>query len=186
MNICIIGAGWFGCHIARKLIEDGHEVKIFEKEKNIFSNASGNNQNRLHLGFHYPRSKKTIEFSKKGFSKFKKEYGFLTKKVKNNIYSISKSKNTKINYDKYSETLKKFNLGFKSLVKKNVVKNFKNLDGSILCKEELILVSKSIEYFKKKLKSKIVYNFQVNKIKKKYNKFIINNQNFDYLINCTG
>ena len=36
MNICIIGAGWFGCHIACKLIEDGHKVKIFEKESTIF------------------------------------------------------------------------------------------------------------------------------------------------------
>ena len=33
MKICVIGAGWFGCHIATKLIDEGHSVKIFEKNK---------------------------------------------------------------------------------------------------------------------------------------------------------
>ena len=82
MKICIIGAGWFGCHIAHELIKEGHDIKVFEKEKKIFLNASGNNQNRLHQGFHYPRSEKTIKISKEGFIQFKKEYGFLTKKNK--------------------------------------------------------------------------------------------------------
>ena len=68
MKICVIGAGWFGCHIATKLIDEGHSVKIFEKNKKIFSNASGNNQNRLHQGFHYPRSRKTINLSRKVLS----------------------------------------------------------------------------------------------------------------------
>ncbi len=187
MNICVIGAGWFGCHIACKLIEEGHEVKIFEKEKRIFFNASGNNQNRLHLGFHYPRSKKTIEFSKKGFLKFKKEYGFLTKKFNNNIYSISQSNDTKISFERYLKVFKNFNLKFKKLNNKNnTLKKFKNLGGSISCDEELLLVSKSITYFKKKLASKIIYNFEVKDLKKNKNKFKINNENFDCLINCTG
>lgn len=187
MNICIIGAGWFGCHIACKLIEDGHKVKIFEKESAIFFNASGNNQNRLHLGFHYPRSKKTQVFSKKGFLKFKKEYGFLTKKFDNNIYSISKSKNTKMNFDRYLRVFKNLNLKFKKIDNKNdFLKKFKNLEGSISCDEELILVSKSINYFKNKLKSNIIYNFEVTNFNKNKNKFIIKNETFDYLINCTG
>ena len=60
-KIAIIGAGWFGCYIGYDLIKSGYEVKIFEKEKEIFSGASGYNQNRLHLGFHYPRSYRTIQ-----------------------------------------------------------------------------------------------------------------------------
>ena len=64
-KIAIIGAGWFGCYIGYELIKSGYDIKIFEKEKNIFLGASGFNQNRLHLGFHYPRSYKTISESKK-------------------------------------------------------------------------------------------------------------------------
>ena len=43
------------------------------KKKDIFNGASGYNQNRLHLGFHYPRSKKTRIQSKVGFYKFIKK-----------------------------------------------------------------------------------------------------------------
>ena len=187
MNICIIGAGWFGCHIALNLIKDGHNVKIFEKNSNIFSNASGNNQNRLHQGFHYPRSKKTIEFSKKGFLKFKKEYGFLTKKVKYNIYSISKSEKSKMNFEDYCLKMKKSKLKFKILnYNSSILKKLSNLEGSILCSEELISISKSINFFKKKLKSKIKFNFNIDNIIKHKNKFIVNNQEYDYIINCTG
>ena len=58
-KIAIIGAGWFGCHIGSELKKKNLEISIFEKEDDIFKNGSGNNTNRLHLGFHYPRSKKT-------------------------------------------------------------------------------------------------------------------------------
>ncbi len=187
MKICVIGAGWFGCHIAKKLIDDGFDVKIFEKENDIFKNASGNNQNRLHQGFHYPRSNKTIQISKEGFNRFKREYSFLTKKIKNNIYSISSSKKTKLNFESYCKILKKFNLNFKKLDKKNfIIKDFINLEGSIKCNEELILISKAANYFRSKLKSKINYNFRVEDLKKYRNKFKINNQKFDCIINCTG
>jgi L-2-hydroxyglutarate oxidase LhgO len=55
-KIAVIGAGWFGCHIAYQLIKKNYSVKIYEERNDIFCGASGNNQNRLHLGFHYPRS----------------------------------------------------------------------------------------------------------------------------------
>ena len=187
MNICVIGAGWFGCHIALNLIKDGYKVKVFEKDSDIFSNASGKNQNRLHQGFHYPRSKKTIALSKKGFFKFKKEYGFLTNKISNNIYSIAKSEKSKINFTKYYNIIKGSKLRFSVLNLNNpILKKLSNLEGSILCNEELISISKSINYFKKKLKSKIKFNFNVNNILRYKNKFIINDEKFDYIINCTG
>ena len=121
MKICIIGAGWFGCYLGLKLQENNHKVKVFEKKNDIFLNSSGNNQNRLHLGFHYPRSHKTIDISKNGFKKFKKEFSFLTKKIKDNIYSISSSKNSKINFDKYCSLLKNSNLKFKKISQKVIL-----------------------------------------------------------------
>ena len=50
IKIAIIGAGWFGCHIGYKLKKKNFNIQIFEKGKDIFENASGNNTNRLHLG----------------------------------------------------------------------------------------------------------------------------------------
>ena len=83
MRIAIIGAGWFGCHIGSELLNDGHKIKVFEKQKDIFLGASGNNQNRLHLGYHYPRSYVTREQSRNCFDKFKKFYPqLINKKIK--------------------------------------------------------------------------------------------------------
>ena len=67
-KIAIIGAGWFGCHIAHQIKKklNKFDIKLYEKEKDIFLGASSNNQNRLHLGFHYPRSKQTRLQSKNG------------------------------------------------------------------------------------------------------------------------
>ena len=187
MKICVIGAGWFGCHIATKLIDEGHSVKIFEKNKKIFSNASGNNQNRLHQGFHYPRSRKTINLSRKGFILFKKEYPFFTKKVKNNIYAISNSKKIKLNFKKYCKNLKKNKLKFKILKNKNsLTKNFKNLEGSIKCDEEIILISRAIKFFEKKLKAFLFLNYEIKKIYKLNKGFKINNEIFELVIDCTG
>ena len=187
MKIAVIGAGWFGCYIGLKLSEKKNHVKIFEKGKDIFLNSSGNNQNRLHLGFHYPRSKQTIDVSKKGFKNFKNEFNFLTKKIKHNIYSIAKKKNSKISFNKYCTILKKSNLKFKKINKKDsVLSLFQNLDGSIMCDEEMILTTKAKNFFNKKLKKKIIFNKEILNIKKKNNKFEIENEQYDVVINCTS
>ena len=89
IKIAIIGSGWFGCHIGLKLKKKNFNVKIFEKGNDIFFNSSGNNTNRLHLGFHYPRSIKTREMSYKGYKRFVKEYPKLSSKINENIYAIA-------------------------------------------------------------------------------------------------
>ena len=67
MNVAIIGAGWYGCHIGLYLKQQGHDIKIFEKNSDIFLGSSGSNQFRLHTGYHYPRSSETISETKKNF-----------------------------------------------------------------------------------------------------------------------
>ena len=59
MNIAIIGSGFFGTSCAIQLAKK-HKVDIFEKKKYILCGASKANQFRFHLGYHYPRSKKTM------------------------------------------------------------------------------------------------------------------------------
>lgn len=87
----IIGTGWYGCHISKTLIENGFEVEIWEKNNEIFSGSSSMNQNRLHLGFHYPRNYNTRIQSREGFSKFLNDYGHLTQPINKNLYAVSKS-----------------------------------------------------------------------------------------------
>ena len=81
MKVLIIGAGWFGCHIAKILNEAGVNVTILEKDSEIFASMSGNNSNRLHKGFHYPRASITRKQCVQGFRDFKKFTLFYVKKL---------------------------------------------------------------------------------------------------------
>ena len=73
-NIIVIGCGIFGAEIALKASSKGLSVKVFEANEDILLGASMNNQNRLHLGFHYPRDIETGIQSIRGFDLFKKKY----------------------------------------------------------------------------------------------------------------
>ena len=85
----IVGAGWFGCHLATVLKEQGLHVDLYE-QLSLFNGASGFNQNRLHMGYHYPRSYDTRNMCITMFQRFIQRYGKIVHTVKKNIYAISK------------------------------------------------------------------------------------------------
>ena len=74
MKYVIVGAGWYGCHIASLLVKNNKEILIIDKANDFFTGSSSKNQNRLHLGFHYPRSMETIHECKYGYEQFVKKY----------------------------------------------------------------------------------------------------------------
>ena len=64
MKYAIIGGGFYGCYIAKKLkdrFKSKIEIHIFEKNNKLILEAGKNNQYKLHLGYHYPRSNYTIK-----------------------------------------------------------------------------------------------------------------------------
>ena len=93
MRVCIIGAGWYGCHAAMFLRARGIEVRMFDRE-GIFAGSSSKNQNRLHLGYHYPRSPETVHECKQGYSKFIESYGFCVSRIPKNLYLLHKESRT--------------------------------------------------------------------------------------------
>jgi hypothetical protein len=90
IDVAIIGGGIFGAEIAVKAKHLGLSVKIIEQRKNILSGASANNQNRLHLGFHYPRDLETGRQCIRGFDAFKQKYSSCIQDGFLNAYFISK------------------------------------------------------------------------------------------------
>jgi len=86
--ITIIGAGWYGCYLGAQLEHLGVEYQIFESESEIFQGSSSYNQNRLHLGFHYPRDHMTRKTSRYGFNRFISEYPDICKPIEKNLYAI--------------------------------------------------------------------------------------------------
>lgn len=41
-KVAIIGAGWYGCHLAKVLSEQGFDVTLYEKNGEILNEISGN------------------------------------------------------------------------------------------------------------------------------------------------
>lgn len=152
MKVAIIGAGFFGTSCAIKLAKK-HDVHIFEKKETILCGASRANQLRFHLGYHYPRSQKTIIEIKKNYKEFVKFFGKDVFAKTKNYYGISKEK-SKTNYNKYLKFLNKNKLQYKKIN----IKDFSDkIEGQIISNE------KNLDYFK--IKKKILVKLQNKNIK---------------------
>jgi uncharacterized protein involved in tolerance to divalent cations len=187
MKIAIIGAGWYGCSIGLELSKDFPQflIDIYDSENDIFKGAASNNQNRLHHGFHYPRSLETIDEIKNNYAKFVSKYGHLTKKINSNYYLIEK--NSKVDFNTYINTYKKFNIPFE-IINIQDIKDMINIDlieGGIRTQEEVIDENAASYYFKNKINHqpniKLFLNNKINKIDNSN----INNVKYDIIINCT-
>ena len=90
MQVKIIGAGIFGCVIAYELDRAGHDVVVIEQDSDIMQRASKCNHNRLHLGYHYPRSIETAKQSLDGLVTFLTNYKNAIVSHFPNYYMIAK------------------------------------------------------------------------------------------------
>lgn len=157
-KIAIIGAGFFGVSIAFFLSKK-YKVEIFEKSSQILNGASKANQLRYHLGYHYPRSVKTVKEVQLMNKEFLKYYGKDVFGNTKNFYGIS-IKKTKTSFQKYLSFLKNNKLKYR-IIKKN--KDFsRNIEGTIISEE------KNLNYFK--IKKKIYRILKKKKIKVHLNK----------------
>jgi len=172
MNICIIGAGWVGCHLALTLKND-FDVTLYNLTGEVFDGTSIFNQNRLHLGYHYARSHKTRELCKNTFDNFLKSYGHLTDDINNNIYAIPKDESL-IDFLTYLKI-------FEGMSHKQVT-DFElcNIEGCINVKEKYINPISSRKFFQEQLNS-IIKPKLINK--KDLN---ILSKNYDLVINCSN
>lgn len=177
MKIAIIGSGFFGSSLAIRLSKNKKfSVTLFEKEKKILQNASKKNQMRFHLGYHYPRSSKTVNEIKKSNKDFIKYYGKSIFGKTDNYYSIAKTK-SRTSFKKYKNFLLKNNLKFKQIVNSNFFS--KNIEGSFITNEKNLNYKKIYRIINNKLSSGNINLKKKTIFKKEYVK------NFDKIILCT-
>lgn len=176
-KIIIIGAGWYGCYLAYLCEINNIDYVVFEKSSEIFTGASLYNQNRLHLGYHYPRDYTTRIDSKNGFVSFVELFAHLTTEIYKNVYAIHKNSildfNTYINIFKYEQ----YNF---EVLNENLSNNFQ---GAIVVNERYIDPLKSKLFFQN-MKLNIVFN---SKIEYRKGEYFLNNQKLvaDTIINAT-
>lgn len=154
MKIRVLGGGFYGCHIAVELIRAGHEIELHEVQGRIFGGASGKIPARLHLGFHYPRSKKTRDACQKHVPEFMEHYRRFTKTVRTNIYAIAEN-SSMVDYPQYVDTLN----GEVSFSEIQDLQAFglKNVEGAVLTSERHIITDDVKTYFERTLARNIVY-----------------------------
>ena len=160
MKIVIIGAGWYGLYIAKKLIEandSNNEIIIIERASCVFDgNASRYNQCRLHLGFHYPRSHDTRKLCRKGYDDFLKEFPDLAYDIKNNLYLISSS--SLLDYETYYAIFDYEQYNFDK-VEHEILKCHST---GIVVSEKGVDPEKAAIYFKGLLENKVTFMFDHN------------------------
>ncbi len=87
----ILGAGFYGLYAALYCARKGQEILILEKDGQPLARASSNNQARVHMGYHYPRSLSTAMKSRGYFDRFIEDFGFSINRNFEQIYATSRS-----------------------------------------------------------------------------------------------
>lgn len=195
MRICIIGAGWYGCHLARVLTLKGHEVTLLEKNNDIFSGISGSFGIRLHRGPHYPRSFETRQNCQRGYDKFHKHYPDLIVRHQSSIYSLgttdSDGKPSKVNKEQFEAVCNEFKksrpVNSKDWEFDNLIATYDVEEPSILLGERL---RKTFWNILEAAKIKIKLNFEVIKVERNEEGVCVygneSNDTYDYVINSTS
>jgi hypothetical protein len=160
MKIVIIGAGWYGLYLCKKLseIHGGNvQIIIIERESDIFvNNASVFNQCRLHLGFHYPRSHDTRKLCLEGFDRFMDEFPHLTYEIPNNWYVISE--NSLIDFQTFNAIFSYENYDYELYDTKGLLNNVE-CDRAVTVKERGINPKLAAEYFHSILQGSATFLF---------------------------
>ncbi len=145
MKIAIIGAGWLGCHIARKL-KQHHDITLFD-QSGIFAGSSFFNQNRLHKGFHYSRNQKTRKLCRDTFDAFIQDYPHLVSDIDQNYYVVPTDKSL-IDYGTFKSIFTCEQINFIE----STVPGFQNIEGSVIVDEKYIDPVKSRAFFQQELR----------------------------------
>lgn len=133
MNVIVVGAGIFGVTTAIKL-SNKFNVTLVDSKSEILDGASKCNHNRLHYGFHYPRSYKTAKQSLEGYELFKKEFNGCILGGFPNYYMIEKD--SIVTSDDYKIFCDNLNLDYE--IKTPTVKmNKERIHTSFLTKEPI-------------------------------------------------
>lgn len=137
MKALVIGGGIFGVCAAIELSKAGVETYVFERNGALMQEATSVNQNRFHLGYHYPRSTATAKQCLEGISSFKEYFNNALVSLKENYYAISKN-GSKTGFEKYINFCKKIGLPHEGKYPSKEFLNTSAISGCIVVDEQVI------------------------------------------------
>lgn len=179
----IVGGGWYGCHVAMSLRELGFGVKVFEQHGRLLHEASGNNQFRLHMGFHYARHRDTRIQSRDGFLHFIERYPGLSRSVKYNVYAVP-AQDSLIDYDTYCTIMAASGIHFTEGSPSDFPE-LANISGVICTAEHVLLPTNARAYFEAELEGVLELGRRVSHIQDTGHGAVIDGERFDFAVDAT-
>lgn len=171
----VIGAGIYGLYAALTCAKCGHKVLVLERDSSAFMRATYINQARVHMGYHYPRSKMTAIKSAHYFQRFCDEYSFCIKRDFRQIYATSStlSWTNAAAFQKFCEDL---NIPCKRIDQNEYFRSGL-CDGAFLAEEYTYDATLLRDYFLEELSNTgcvdIRYNQMIEKIEEEKQNWII-------------
>lgn len=181
-KVAIIGAGWYGCHIGSSLKMLGFDVTVFEQHARPLHEASGNNQFRLHLGFHYPRHHGTRVQSRDGFMRFMERYPYLSREIPENIYAVPRAESL-IDFATYRLIMTSTGIDFRETSETSVP--IREIAGLMHTGERVLLIEQSRRYFQEQLGSSLVLNHRVTSIENEPECVRVEGDAYDLLVDAS-
>lgn len=173
-KVLIIGGGLFGCTTAIEL-SNHFDVTLIEKDSELMINASKCNHNRIHYGYHYPRSIETAKQSLEGILLFENYYKDSIVSNFKNYYAIGKY-NSKVNSQQYKIFCDTVGIPYQSEFPTSNIINPNLIDDCFRVSEPI--------YDWNILKDIILS--RINNVNIKLNEsFNESYLNYDYIINCS-
>ncbi len=196
-DVAIMGAGWYGIHLALSLRKAGYRVVIYEKKKDILSCVSGTFGIRPHtVGLHYPRSIKTRQICQRNYVKFCATYPNLLVENQYAIHGL-------VQKDALGNASKVGLQAFRKVYREDKTNQpfdtqahgYQGLLDAITIKEPSILVGEALREI---LRGELIHadipfvcNYTVRKLVDRGKKIAVISENnseieFDQVINATG
>ena len=182
LRIAIIGAGWYGCHIGLSFASLGFKVSVFERQHRAMHEASGNNQFRLHLGFHYARHQLTRQQSRDGFQRFIERYPDLSAPVERNIYAVPRGSSL-IDFSTYKLIMASTGIDFQEI--HGDYAPLVDIEGAMLTSERVLLIAQARQYFVDHLGSDLHLGHEVRNIDERGKHVAVDGEIYDYIIDAT-
>lgn len=177
-KIAVIGAGIFGCTVAKAISKKGYKCTIYEQNKEILCGASKVNQYRLHRGYHYPRSDATCDLLKISRKMFQEEYKEAICNDYKHIYSLARN-DSKVKKSEFIDFMNRNDLKYKILDRHPLIKE-RNSSLILEVDESLINYEKIALIIKNELRNNVNIDLKLN------TPFLKElSSNYDYIINCT-
>ena len=193
MKIAIVGGGFYGCYIAdalKKKFFSEVNIDIFDRSESLMTRAATNNQCRLHLGFHYPRSSETIRQTIFGFNQFVEDFSDCIEFPAQNYYAVHRD--GYMNFDEYLAVMDEHNLKYD--IVSNTARSFfrqpKDIEGIIRVGEGVIRLGDLSNNLKARLKANVNVhcNAFVSSIDAEIGSLVVNDKvhdGYDVVINAT-